>query len=205
MEQQFIQDVEKALFQRAVKFGEVPRYHNIKAWPFWYPFIPYPYLDTDSQNNGLGLMGFTIAAGAIQEIPVVLQPDVIYQLLDIKYNAYYDTGGGKYAWYETPAGYTPQPKATAQVRPLYTYLETSLIISSIKDTYVYGGLQYEGLTGLQERPLNIRTLQGFNSGKGVLRTPFQVPREATIKVKIRNNYTSSIVVNGVLFGYKVAI
>jgi len=150
-------------------------------------------------------MGFTIPAGGIQEIPVVLQPDVIYQLLDIKYNAYYDTGGGKYAWFEVPAGYTPQPKATAQVRPLYTYLETSLIISSIKDTYVYGGLQYEGLTGLQERPLNIRTLQGFDSGKGVLRTPFQVPREATIKVKIRNNFSSSVIVNGVLFGYKVAI
>lgn len=198
---------DRVLSKNAIQFGESPRYNNIKAWPFWIPFIPYPYLDTDTQNSGLGLFGLNIAAGAILDIPIITDQEVPFYLINIKYTAFkVDIQGTIGAWYEVPAGFAYQPSAIRNYRPIYQYLRPTLIIESRKSTYIYGGNQHDPLTGLQERRVNVRSLQGLNDGKGSLKIPFLVPKESTIKIRLENTHTtSSLLVNGVLFGYKVAV
>lgn len=197
---------------RAVKFGQATRYHNVKAFPFWFPFIPYPYLETDRDENPptsgarLGLLGHTVAADGIIEIPISMSEDLPYHLLNVKYNAYVQDGvvDTRYTWY-VPTALTPQPKNLFQIRPLYKYLKVSLIITSIDTEYTYGGDQYDPLTGLTPRRQEVGSLQGFNSGLGMLRTPWQIPKNGMVTVRVENRYTETLIVSGTLFGYKITV
>jgi hypothetical protein len=81
-------DVAEILSRSAVTFDTDRRYNNQKAWPFWYPFIPKPYLETDILNNGLGLQGITVRAGETKEINVRLDRDTIYRQLNVKYTPF---------------------------------------------------------------------------------------------------------------------
>lgn len=76
-------------------FDSYVKYNNQPAWPFWYPFIPFPYLDTDSENGGLGLLGFTLNAGEIKDIPIITEQDTAYRLINIKYSIYRDCAGAR--------------------------------------------------------------------------------------------------------------
>ena len=38
-------DITKALYQRSVKFGDIPRYNDQDKWPFWMPLIAEPPID----------------------------------------------------------------------------------------------------------------------------------------------------------------
>jgi hypothetical protein len=197
--------VTKALFERATKFGDIPRYNNIKAWPFWLPFIPYPYLNTDAVNP-LGMLGVAVAAGGVTDIPIIGQQDATYQIISVKYTAYMQALQTRGFNWSTPApNYQIKPSQVAHVRPHYHFLEVTIIVSSIKGSYILGGTEYDPMSGLIERPIIVRALQGVDDGYGQLETPMQIPREATIKIRVRNTSAQIIFVNGVIFGYKVAV
>jgi len=85
--------LERVLERPAVQFNANKKWNNQKAWPFWYPFVPYPYLDTDWRNNGLGLLGFPVPPGRILDIPVTLEQDTVFRLLNLKYSLYREAPG----------------------------------------------------------------------------------------------------------------
>jgi hypothetical protein len=88
MNENTYKDAALVLNRRSVEFGEDMRYQDQKAWPFWYPFIPWPYLNTDELNGGLGLMGHRVPAGRIVDIPVNLARDAAFRLINLKYTVY---------------------------------------------------------------------------------------------------------------------
>ena len=197
---------------RAVQFGQTPRYHNVKAFPFWFPFVPYPYLDTDKDENPptsgarLGLLGHTVPAGGLLEIPIKMAEDAPFHWLNVKYTPFLPdiSVATRYTWYVATA-LARVPRNLFQIRPLYEYLKVSLIITSIDTEYTIGGDQYSPVTGLTTRRQEVNSLQGFKDGLGMLRTPWQVPKNGTVTVRIENRYTSALLVNGTLFGYKVVV
>lgn len=81
-------DANEVLNRNAVTFDTHRRYNNQDAWPFMYPFVPKPYLETDVLNDGKGLLGIKVPAGAIKEIPVNLDRDSVYRLINIKYTPF---------------------------------------------------------------------------------------------------------------------
>jgi len=83
-----LQDVNDVLNRNAVQFEPDRRYNNQSAWPFWYPLIPRPYLNTDILNNGQGLLGFNVPAGKTRSITVRLDRDAVYRQLNVKYTAF---------------------------------------------------------------------------------------------------------------------
>jgi hypothetical protein len=205
----------------AVQFESNWRYNDQKAWPFWFPFVPSPYLDTDSQNGGLGLLGLTIPAGTTKDIFITTERDTVFRMLHAKYTAFEDTGGGVYRWWDgvlpnTVAGsisYSggaivpaiPLPQMEYIYRPLTHYLKVSLDIPSLGSRILMGGNQHITSGGLANRGVRVRSIQGINDGMGVLRVPALVPLESTIRINIENTYSADLVVNGSLFGYKVAL
>lgn len=199
--------VSDMLYDRAVQFNDSLKYNDVSAWPFWYPSVPFPYLDTDTDNSGLGLLGHTVPAGGVLSVPIITESDTVYHLLNVKYNAYRDEGGGVFTWYDEPGGGTTvQPINLRIFRPLYQFLRVSLIVASEKNTYIYGSVQDAPQTGLIEQPLRVQTLQGIDDGLGMLRTPIQIPAEATVTLKVTNTHaTSALITNPCLFGYKIAI
>lgn len=104
-------------------------------------------------------------------------------------------------------------------RPLYTYLRVSMFIQSNGARYYMGGptvLSGNNVTvvpsagaaagGLQERPVQVRSIQGSDDGLAMLYTPIQVAREGKIFVRAHNTHSSlTLRVNGTIFGYKVAV
>ena len=78
----------EVLNRAAVTFETDRRYNNQNAWPFWFPFIPKPYLNTDIFNNGLGLLGIRIPAGQTRDIPIQIDRDSVYRLINVKYTPY---------------------------------------------------------------------------------------------------------------------
>jgi len=105
------------------------------------------------------------------------------------------------------------------IRPLYNYLRTSMIIKSNNSVYLLGGnAELAGAQvyspaslgaaagGLLQRPHIQRALQGFNDGLGMLYTPFQMPKEGTLYLRVHNTHNLyTLFVNGAVFGYKVAV
>jgi len=84
-----VRDAAKVLSRDSVTFGNDAKWNDQKAWPFWMPFIPSPFNATaDALYNGLGLPGITIPAGAIRDIPIILEQDAAYRLLGAKYTPY---------------------------------------------------------------------------------------------------------------------
>lgn len=82
------QQAAEVLDQAAVKFDTERKYNNQNAWPFWYPFIPKPYLNTDTLNAGKGLLGFTVRPGRTVQIPIQIDRDTVYRMINIKYTPF---------------------------------------------------------------------------------------------------------------------
>lgn len=78
----------EVLTRDSVNFDVGDKWNNQKAWPFWYSFIPYPFGDTDTLNNGLGLLGIEILPGQTKNINIQIEQDTVYRLINLKYSAY---------------------------------------------------------------------------------------------------------------------
>ncbi len=82
------QEAGEILNRNAVSFETDRKYNNQKAWPFWYPFIPKPYLNTDILYNGMGLLGITVRAGETLTLPIQTDRDSVYRLINVRFTAY---------------------------------------------------------------------------------------------------------------------
>ncbi len=101
--------VPQATHDYAVQFGQQKRDQPLKAYPFFYNFIRYPYQigtpdDSFGANQVTGIYrvsaadaegpdGLTIAAGGILDIPIVMDNDSNFHLLYTKFGAFYPRGG----------------------------------------------------------------------------------------------------------------
>jgi hypothetical protein len=109
--------------------------------------------------------------------------------------------------------------AENNIRPLTTYLRHSIFIKSNNAVYLIGGAAELlgsqvfsppslGATagGLIERPVSTNSVQGNRDGLSSLYTPFQMPKDGTLFVRVHNIHpVYNLKVNGTIFGYKVAV
>jgi hypothetical protein len=82
----------------AVQFGGSARVNNVKAFPFFYNFTKYPYQEgiadpttgiyTITGDSAEGPDGLTIQPGAILDVPIIMDADIPFHLLYIKYGAF---------------------------------------------------------------------------------------------------------------------
>jgi hypothetical protein len=80
--------VTRLMNKPSVTFETDRRYNNQNAYPFFYAFVPYPYLNTNHLNGGQGLMGIRVPAGQNIPIPIRLDRDSVYRQLSVKYTVY---------------------------------------------------------------------------------------------------------------------
>lgn len=282
MSNRLVQDATAVLNKNAVQFDSHRRYNNQAAWPFWYPLIPKPYLETDVLHAGLGLLGHSLPGNTRKEINVQLDRDSVYRLINLKYTAlspgrastlagtitivagavavvgvgtafttdfivgqpmtWADDGGvnrfgviktitdatnltlelaqqtdttgntyGPTQFTTSVSPNTPVPFNLYESQQLVVtrFLRVSVIMSSLGTKYLMGGTQVftdpdTNNSGLQERPILMTALQGFDDGLGQLRTPALFGYDSSVKIIIENNLDSEIIVNGTLFGYKIS-
>lgn len=210
----------------AVRFGEVRRYDRMRAFPFFYNFIAYPYqtsqLNASSGDYNItaaeaeGPDGLLVAAsGGILEIPIVMDRDTNFHLLSIRYGAWNPTvvapNTGSRAQLLPPntslqGGRSVFQAQMNQMDFYSTYLDVSVYMVSSGARDLYGGMQRNPLTGARdELPIPVQATQGVQDGCGSLRTAFQLPKSASVRIRVVNRFTSDLRVYGHLFGYKITI
>ena len=212
----------------AVRFGEVRRFDRMKAYPFFYSFIAYPYqagqVNSDtgiyavSAADAEGPDGLVVAAnGGIREIPIVMDRDTNFHLLSIRYGAWKPKGGEDTDADGSRARLLPPQTALQGGRSLFqaemnqmdyysTYLQVSVYMVSSGARDLMGGMQRNPLTGAREElPIPVQAIQGVQDGMGAVRTAFQLPKQASVRIRVVNNYTDTLYVYGHLFGYKITI
>lgn len=209
----------------AVRFGEVRRYDRMKAFPFFYNFVAYPY-QFGQVDSGTGVYsttvteaegpdGLAIAAGGARDIPIVMDRDTNFHLLSIRYGAFNpapvppNTGSRARLLAPNTALQGGRSLFQAQMNQLdyyFTYLDVSVYMVSSGARDLYGGMQRNPLTGAREElPIPVQALNGVQDGMGSLRTAFQLPKQASVRIRVVNRFTATLNVYGHLFGYKIAI
>ncbi len=116
-------DAADVLNRSSVQFIDL-RYNSQRAWPFWYNFIPYPYLDTNTQNNNLGIRGITCPAGEKTDIVINLQRDSVFRLINIKYNV------NRCGFGSQIAGFIGITSGTNEIGGLGTLFETEFVVGN---------------------------------------------------------------------------
>lgn len=218
-------DMGALLRKPAVQFGDNPRDEDQKAYPFLYSFVPYPYqYGNINETTGTyeisaaeaeGPDGILVAAnGGIREIPIVLDDDANYHLLSVRYGAHrptFDAPDGCRARLLAPANALQGGRSLfqAQMNQLdyyVTYLDVSVYMVSSGGRDLYGGFQRNSTTGAQEEiPVPTQALQGVQDGFSGLRTAFQLPKGATVRVRAVNRFPYDLRIYGYLFGYKITV
>ena len=100
----------------------------------------------------------------------------------------------------------PTPGLEYVYTPLTRFIEVKCEIPSLDDRVFFGDALYDSATGLTARPLPVICSQGINDGQPMLRTPDAlIPAEGTLIYEVTNNFTQPIFINGVVFGYKIAL
>lgn len=209
----------------AVQFGDSARYNDIKAYGFFYSFIADPYqYGNVNQTTGVyettaaeadGPDGLLVAAnGGIREIPITMDEDTNFHLLSIRYGAHAPTivaPDGSRARLLPPANSLQAGRSLFQAQmnqmDFYsTYLSVSVYMTSSGARDLYGGMQRNPLTGAQdEQPIPVQAVQGVQDGCGSLRTAFQLPKQASVRIRVVNKFTADLRVYGHLFGYKITV
>lgn len=210
----------------AVRFGEVRRYDRMKAFPFFYSFVAYPY-QAGQVNDSTGIYstpaagadgpdGLLVAAnGGVLEMPIVMDRDTNFHLLSIRYGAFNPTvvapNTGSRARLLPPntslqGGRSVFQAEMNQMDYYSTYLDVSVYMVSSGARDLYGGMQRNPLTGARdELPIPVQATQGVQDGCGSLRTAFQLPKSASVRIRVVNRFSASLRVYGHLFGYKITI
>lgn len=102
-------------------------------------------------------------------------------------------------------GLVPDVQKNARI-PYWTELDVSMYMTSSASRDLYGGFQREPIGGATlEAPIPILDLQGSQDGIGMLKTPFQLSKSATVMIRIRSRSAYPLRVYGHLFGYKITV
>lgn len=102
-------------------------------------------------------------------------------------------------------GLVPEAARNARI-PYWTELDVSLYMPSSMSRDVYGGFQRLPIGGATlEAPIPILDLQGSQDGLGMIRTPFQLTKSATVLIRVTSRSAYPLRVYGHLFGYKITV
>ncbi len=102
-------------------------------------------------------------------------------------------------------GLVPDVQRNTRI-PYWTELDVSLYMTSSASRDVYGGFQREPIGGATlEAPIPILDLQGSQDGVGMLKTPFQLTKSATVLIRVRSRSAYPLRVYGHCFGYKITV
>lgn len=221
---------EKHLQQNAIRFDGSARLDAGEAFPFFYAFVrEVPLSDgiedfddpaTLAHNAfaGISADGVLVPAGTSSEpgradVHIRMDTDYNFDLLEVRYMAKPDGAAAR----EFFAGSTPSPNQFGFPEykshpyrfrtPFYEYLRVSLFVRSGIARDLFGGasvLNRNGDKTFKEEPIVISAMQGSDDGKGCLRVPHLISKGAVVTVRVQNFRTTTMRVDGCLFGYKVS-
>jgi hypothetical protein len=202
-----LQELAEAEFNRdSFSWGDLKRAYRVNAIPFIYPFIPDPYQNYDSPPDFLCL-----PSPGVLEIPIRLHADAHFKLLYIKYLI----SGLPYSHAPCAPPFGPRYQGWPDVlkfHPHDTHLTfaghvtAEVIANSQRDWYLYGDPQRPAGA---IREVRIASIQAIPDGMGQIRTPFLLPKESTVTIKLRSPVNQPATapngyqVNGILFGLKI--
>jgi len=87
----------QVLAKRSVTFSENLRFDSVKAFPFHYSFMTRAIIEA---NDGQEPIGWTMGPNTINEIPIILDRDMAWHLLNIKYTALENISANSYRWWD---------------------------------------------------------------------------------------------------------
>lgn len=93
--------------------------------------------------------------------------------------------------------------------PYYHFLKVALIANSPKKMNLYGGLaNVPSLADNRQSHVHVErvyvsTLQGANDGYNQVERKHLFPRDGTINIEVENTFSSTLNVNGYVFGYQI--
>ncbi len=90
--------------------------------------------------------------------------------------------------------------------PYWTELDVSAYMTSSGGRDLYGGFQRDPKLGATvECPIPLLDLQTSHDGMGTVRTPFQLTKSATVKLRVTSRSAYPLQVYGHVFGYKITV
>lgn len=208
----------------SVKFGRQPDLgmEGQKAFPFVYTFVNAndaywrPHTTLTSQVNAisnLSSLGPVVPANSKINIAVRLDADYNFKLLSIKYSVYGFTASRPsltvpYTWYENINATQSDGMDVDTEKigtPLFHYINMTLSFQGSGSQIIYGGDDpgplYHGRI-----PLHIDTVQGYDYGYMVARTPYLLPMQGIMSFDITNSHpTSDLVVCAAIYGMKIRL
>lgn len=104
-----------------------------------------------------------------------------------------------------PGAATPAIRNTFKYPSLMDNIYVELISKSNRAVNLTGGLQKSQLNARVPDAVRQTTLQGQFNGVGQLRIPFLVPDSGVFLMRILNENTKDVFIDGHLFGYKVVL
>jgi hypothetical protein len=225
------------LNKNAVKFTGSDSTDFGTAYPFLYPFFPTPFLTLAQQEYGNPRMlgqntfsgnapdGLLMLAGETKDINIRMNRDMNFDLLEVRYTVRarnIPNGGDVYLGrnfrinpLRAMDNYNAWP-ANLPI-PLYQGFKVALFVRSGVERSLYGGMGRIGrkATGeFQPEPIELSSIQGEDDGKGAVRCPYLIAKEAVVTVRITapadgvaidGHVAGHFFVDGCLFGYKVAV
>jgi len=196
----------------SVKFGRDPAMglEGQKAFPFIYTLVNHsddPWVKSAGGLANLNCLGPIIPTGASKQINVLLDADYNFKLLAIRYSVYaYDQGIGYY-WYDTQQATISGGMEDEVDWPgdaLWKYVGVTLSFQGSGSNILYGGTDTGALGGARV-PLQLDTIQGFEYGFLVTRTPYLLPRQGVLVFEFTNNKRVDVVVAAAIYGMKIRV
>lgn len=201
----------------AVRFGESVgmAFEEQQAFPYFYNFVNSVDDQWESQHlasaaGNIAHIGPAVAPLQTVDHPIRLDPDFNFKLLWLKYTAYTlpTIAVAEYRWYVQPVGWFLEQGdfQMAIGTPLIDFLAVSLFFTGPDGRYLYGGHNTDPLINASLVPLPITAVQGYDYGIGQLETPYLLPKNGIVMVRITNIHpTFTIYVGGALYGMKVTV
>lgn len=217
--------------RRDQRLKAFPYFVNFLPYPYQYgninPVTDF-YANTPAQMEGPD--GLAVAGnGGRLDIPIVMSRDTAFHMLYVKYGAFEPdpestlVRGSREQLVEPnnslQGGRSLFDASMNQRVPYYEALDVSFYFVSSGARDLYGGFAHEqascgdpnaspapyGVNVRQEYPIPVNSLQGQDDGMGMIRTPYQLPAEATVLVRVINHHIATLRVYGCLFGYRIPL
>ncbi len=194
--------------------------------PFFFGFIPSPYQTGIQSDNGFtqlsglnaqGPDGLAVASGGFIDIPLHVPRDMPFYLENIQITAWNPAvegrgasiGIGSRSILAAPhtlyqGGSTAFTAQAGQNVIYVSFLSASVYLGSGGSRDLYGGTELHPQTRQAvEVPLQVQSSQSDMNGPTRMKVEALLGQNTVISVRIYNNYTGTLRVNGLAFGYKI--
>lgn len=212
---------------RSVDLDTATRTSRNDRIPLFIAFIPWPYQIGTQGDSGFvtlsgadaqGPDGLQILSGNFIDIILKIPRDMPFRLESFRFTAWNpavtdrgDNSIGSRSILAQPAtlysgsGTSSVFTAQAGQNIIYTsYLAASVYLGSAGSRDQYGGMEIHPQTReTVEVPLQVQSAQSDMNGPTVMKVRALLGQNTTVTLRIRNNYTGTLRVNGCAFGYKI--